>query len=371
MYLLAVGGVAALAQDLRIAEGKVQRPGDKGPVAVSGAWVVLHRVGTDRSAPLDSVRAGANGSFGFRYRASGAPDAIYFVSTMYRGIAYFSSPLRDRTVRGGDADLLVYDTTTATTTLHVTGMHVVISAPRNGRREIAQIFEIENDGTRTVVPRDSTRPHWAAIMPPDAESLAVAPGDLSEGAVAFRGGRAEVFAPISPGVRQLVVTYRLPASAFPLSLPLERPVAVLEVLLEEPRSVVNGAGLSESAAVEIDGRQFRRFLARNVGPPGVMTIKAQPPSSGNSTALLIVVVTLAVAASVAFAVWYSRRPARPSSTGVRASQSDMLLAELASLDARYAKNAGASAAEREQYERQRADLKERVARALAGKSSPA
>ncbi|HEX7938318.1 MAG TPA: hypothetical protein VF483_04950, partial [Gemmatimonadaceae bacterium] len=249
----------------RTVEGKVQLAEAKGPVAVPNAWVVLHRVGTDRSAPLDSMRANARGDFHFRYTPSGSADAIYFVSTTFRGIAYFSSPLRDIAVRGGDADLLVYDTTTTTSKLGVAGRHVVVSAPRNGRREVAEIFEISNDGIRTVVPRDSASPLWATHFPEKAESLTVAPGDLSAGAVAFLEGRGEVFAPISPGVRQLVVTYRLPVGAFPLAIPAERPIGVLEVLLEEPRSVVDGAGLSETPGAEIDGRRFRRFLARDVG----------------------------------------------------------------------------------------------------------
>ncbi len=359
------------AQGDRIAEGRVRRPGDKRPVAVAGTWVILHRVGSDRAAPLDSMRSRPDGSFRFRYGVSGATDAIYFVSTTFRGIAYFSSPLRQHTVRGGDADLLVYDTTTATTTLHATGRHVVVSAPRNGKREIAEIFEIENDGTRTVIPKDSAQPLWSAVFPQAAESLTVAPGDLSEGAVAFRRGRGELFAPISPGVRQLVVTYRLPASAFPLSLPLDRPVAVLEVLLEEPLSVVSGGGLAETAAVDIDGRAFRRFVARNVGPPGVMQIKAPTPSTGNRTVILIIAVMLAVGLSLAFAVWFSRRSRNPVGTAAGASRADVLLAELASLDARIARTPEATGEERAAFDRQRAELKAQVAQMLAAESSPA
>ena len=84
---------SAVAQKAdRVAEGVVRRPGPKAPVVVPGSWVVLHRVGTDRAAPLDSVRSSGNGTFRFRYATSGSPDAIYFVSTTFRGIAYFSAP---------------------------------------------------------------------------------------------------------------------------------------------------------------------------------------------------------------------------------------------------------------------------------------
>src|SRR5688572_27594903 len=79
----------------RIAEGQVLRAVEGGDaVAVTGQWVVLHRVGADRAGPLDSARTGAGGRFRFRYAATGAPDALYFVSATYGGIAYFSPPLR-------------------------------------------------------------------------------------------------------------------------------------------------------------------------------------------------------------------------------------------------------------------------------------
>lgn len=354
----------------RTVTGTVQRPGDKRPVAVPRAWVVLHRVGSDRAAPLDSVRAGRDGGFRFRYAVSGSPDAIYFVSTTFRGIAYFTSPLRERVVRGGDADLLVYDTTTAVSTLRLQGRHIVVSAVRNGRRDIAEIFEIENDGTRTVVARDSTRPLWAAQFPADAESLAVAPGDVGAGAVTFRDGRGEMFAPVSPGVRQLGVTYRLPLGAFPLTVPLDQPVTVLEVLLEEPRAVVSGAGLTETAGADIDGRRFRRFLARDVPPTATLLIKAQAPASGSTATILALAITLSVGMGVAFAVWYSQRRA-VSSLAPALTTSDVMVAELASLDARFAKLKSVSAEERARHERQRAELKARITQTLARESPPA
>src|SRR3954465_5462235 len=98
------------AQRSRLAEGRVVRPGAKEPEPVPGQWVVLHRVGSDRAAPLDSARSGADGRFRIRYLATGAEDALYFVSSRYDGIAYFSPPLRTDTVRGGDGDPLVSHT---------------------------------------------------------------------------------------------------------------------------------------------------------------------------------------------------------------------------------------------------------------------
>ncbi|HKN59215.1 MAG TPA: hypothetical protein VJV97_10200, partial [Gemmatimonadaceae bacterium] len=102
---------------------------------VSGAWVVLHRVGPDRAGPLDSVRSDARGRYSFNYSRTGSPDAIYFVSASHDGIAYFTPPLAEGKVGGDDGQIAVFDTTSGHVPLSVRGHHVVIStADANARR---------------------------------------------------------------------------------------------------------------------------------------------------------------------------------------------------------------------------------------------
>jgi hypothetical protein len=340
---------------------------------------VLHRVGSDRAGPLDSARSGPDGRFRIRYSRSGVEDALYFVSARYGDIAYFSPPLRADTVRGGDADVIVYDTTTDTTQLRVQGHHIVLSAPRGprlrgGRREVAEVFEIENEGTRTVVARDSITPLWTTTLPAEAESTSVAPGDVTAGAVAFRRGRAELFAPMSPGVRQVVLTYLLPASAFPISRPIERQTSVLEVLLEEPRASAEGPRLTEVAPVEIEGRAFRRFLAQDVPASAVIRLDVPPQVAQNRSAMYVLAAVVGLALLGGLAAWYARRHQRFAATTLHPTPAprtlDLLVAELATLDARFERSQDASVDVRASYERERADLKDRIARELAaGKQS--
>jgi hypothetical protein len=344
----------------RTAEGRVSRAVEKGaPQPVAGQWVVMHRVGSDRGAPLDSVRTDRNGRYRLAYTFSGDPDALYFVSARYDGIAYFSPPLRLPRVAGGDADILVYPTTRDTSSLSMQGRHLVVSSPRGRNREIAEIFEMENTGWQTVVARDSTSPVWSVILPPKAESASVAPGDLSVASVVFRNGRAEVFSPVSPGVRQLVLTYSLPPDAFPLTIPLTRAVSVLEVLLED-------------APAPIEGRMFRRFLAQNVPQFAVMRINAPPPVEQNRTAIVIVSIAATVVMLVALGVWVKRRSTTPISYVPSPKFAvEPLIAELATLDARFERNTAADQRLRDTYTRERAELKDRIARALAAENQSA
>ena len=358
---------------IRIAEGRVMRPGpgaEARPVPVAGQWVVLHRVGSDRAGPLDSVRSGLNGRFRIRYAQSGAEDALYFVSSRYDGIAYFSPPLRADTIRGGDADVIVYDTTPDTSKLRVQGRHFVLSQPRGGKRQVAEVYEIENEGTRTVVARDSTTPLWSTPVPVEAESLSVTPGDVTAGAVVFRKSRAEVYAPISPGVRQLVLTYLVAVKAFPLSQPVEHPVAVLEVLLEEPRAEVGGgARLREVPPATIDGRTFRRFLGQDVPASAVIRVDAPPPVGQYRGALRVLAIVIALAMLGAFGIWVvrKRRVEQPGVTSRASSTAESLIAELAALDSRFEKDP--SGFQGDEYASRRAELKTRIAHALAAENA--
>ena len=373
--MLSLAATTLTAQGARIAEGRVRRPGAKGePEPVAGQWVILHRVGSDKAAPLDSARSDRTGRFRIRYTPFGASDAIYFVSSRYNGIAYFSPPLRADTVRGGDADVMVYDTTPDTTGLRVQGRHFVLSSPRDGRREVAEVFEIDNEGSHTVVPRDSASPVWTVHVPAEAESVSVAPGDVAPGAVIVRRGRAELFAPMSPGMRQLVLTYLLPLKAFPLSLPLEHATSVLEVLLAEPHANVEGARLREVPPAQIEGRMFRRFLAQSAAANAVVRIDAPSPTGQNRWPMRVLAIVVALALLGGLVAWFAKRRTvsrRSVPEAIAAPSSvDDLIRELATLDSRFERETDASVDRRDAYQRERAELKERIARALAASKEP-
>lgn len=343
------------------------RPNAEGrPVPVAGQWVVLHRVATAGGAPLDSMRTNSAGRYRIRYTADVADaDALYFVSARYAGIAYFTPPLRGPRVSGGDADVMVYETSSDASVIRWQGRHLVVSAPRGARREVAEIFEIENGSPRTITARDSANPVWATVLPAGAESVAVAPGDVSAASVQFRPGRAELFAPISPGVRQIAITYLLPAGAFPLSVPMEKPVTVLEVLLEEPRASVEGGKLTRVAPATIDGRQFQRFLTQDAAASAVIRVSVPPPVTQNRNVLVAMGVGVALV-MIAALFWRVRRAptleAQSSSSDV-----DRLVAELAALDAKHEREP-TNAATRASYDAARAKLKAAIARELAAES---
>ena len=270
-----------------IADGE-QRP-------VPGVWVTLHRVNRDSGAALDSVRSAANGAYRFRFDPVDDPEALYFATAEWSGIAYFAGPFRESRTVGDAALLLVFDTT-STGPLTVAARHVVVSSPgADGARGVVEILELANETSKTIV-----APHigatFTAVLPVTARDPRPGPGDIAASAMAIGGGLVKVIAPISPGIRQLAFSYEIGAADFPLKLFLRDSTPVLEVLVEDSAGTATGAGLVEADPVTIDGRWFRRFLARDPARGAAVSISVPPPMRGSRRIYIAAIVVIVGAA---------------------------------------------------------------------------
>ncbi len=361
--------VGALQQDsARRVEGRVVRGMRERQPPVANQWVILHRVGRDHAGPLDSVRTTPSGAFNFQYRVSGDSDAVYFVSTSYSGVAYYTPPLRTPVVRGDDALLVVFDTTSGPVGLHIGGRHLVIGAATPaGQRPIGEVFDLQNDSTMTAVARDSLTPVWSATIPATATDFQLnGNGELAAGALTRRGTTVGLFAPVSPGIRQVAFTYNLPASAFPLSVRMDKPAGVLELLVQEPTTRVQGPGLRETPAVSAEGRTFRRFLAQDVGAGAVVRIEPPREVGGSRERVYSSVGALFVAAMVIALVFALRRRPRRVAAALKQVGSQRLVREIAELDDAFERATDVSGEARATYEARRASLKSELAHLLAG-----
>jgi hypothetical protein len=292
---------------------------------------------------------------------------VYFVSASYDGIAYFSTPLSAVT-RGDDAQITVFDTTSAQVPIHVLGHHIILGTPNaDGRREVVEVFELGNDTSVTRVSSGRTHPVWSARLPRGAADAKINPtGEISPNAISFTDTTVRLFAPISPGARQLSYAYELSKSALPVSIALEQPTSVLEVLLEEPSATVSGGNLSEVAPTSTAGRTFRRFLAQNV--PQTEVVRIDVPfvlGAARSRYFIAVAVVCGVAMFGAIVVAVRRSPVAAPRAPARPA--DALLHAIATLDARY-EHEGVSSEARAHYEAERARLKTQLAAVLAGET---
>ncbi len=213
--------------------------------------------------PVDSVRTDAGG----RYRLH-VPQldtsAFYVVSSMYLSVAYFSEPLQIRTpgpIHAGP--LMVYDTASTTTGLPI---HVrrrlltVAKSRRDGTREVLEILELTNPGTRTRIAPDTVTPVWTGALPAAVLQFQVGEGDFSAQAVERRGDTVALFGPVPPTtMRQLTYSYVLPAGQAALAIPVDQATDEVDLLLEDTTAHVVALGLEPLGVQQIEQRRFARY----------------------------------------------------------------------------------------------------------------
>ena len=349
-----------------IVAGRVVTPGKDREVGIPGVMVTVHRVGPDSAGALDSARTDGAGRYTIRYRRFGSDAAVYFAAALHHGIAYFSAPLRGVRANVDDAEITVFDTTSAPVKFTVQGHHVVVSAPTpDGLRDIVEVYELSNDTTLTAVGRDSLAPVWSAPIPHAAERFTAGQGDVSPVTLQRRGDRVTLAAAFGPGVKQLSFSYALPPSAFPLALTVEGQTGVFEVLLEEPGAQVRATNLRSMGEATTQGRVFKRFLAQSAPQGERVRIDVPVTTAATRTRVLVgvaILIALAMIAALARALGRRGSPAVADSPAV---STDSLAAAIAALDARH--EAGDASLTAERYASERAALKAQLSAALAGR----
>jgi hypothetical protein len=297
---------AALPSLPQQVSGRIVRPGTDRLEPVTGAWVVLHRVGPDSAGPLDSVRSDSRGHYSFNYTRTGSSDAIYFVSASHDGIAYFTTPLAEGKVSGNDGEITVFDTTSGHVAMSLRGHHVVISAAdANARRSIVEVYDLSNDSTLTRVARGETPAGatWQTHVVNGIGDFKVSQGDISAAAVSYANGVVSVFAPLAPGIKQLSFSYSLPAKSFPLKLPIETETGIYEILIEEKAGTVIAPHMKEMEPVTVDERNFRRFLGSDLPENSVAVIDLPaPPPTHSIDARFLVAITLVIGGTMVLAL---------------------------------------------------------------------
>jgi hypothetical protein len=290
--------------------------GGNGRTPLAARWVVLHQVTMQAGEPVDSVRSDARGRW--RLRAPRVDSlAVYVVSAVHDGLAYFSQPILLVAAQATIADtLVVYDTTSRGPPVQLRRRLVTVARTKpDGGRDVLEILELENPGRATRVAADSQHPTWAGAIPPAALQFQAGSGDFSVDAVGRQGDRVVVFGPIQPdGGRQLSYGYVVPRSVRTLTLPIDQPTAELDLLIEDTLAAVSAPSLEPGGVEQIENRMFSRY---RTGPlaAGALVAIAFPAASFRPERLLPVLVgaiVLALGAGLWIALKKSHRPSAVS-----------------------------------------------------------
>ncbi len=358
------------AQQARRVSGVIERTMEDTTAPLAGAWVVLHRVGRGSAGPIDSMRSDARGRYAFQYRTT-ADSAVYFASSMYSGVAYFTPPFATADVRDDAASIMVFDTSSAGPGVMTRSHHVVVfSAAGQKVRRVSEVYWLENPNAATRV-ASRNGPAWAASLPADANGARVDDGNIPVDGVRLGNGIVQVFAPLAPGLHQLHISYDIPVKSFPLGMTVADSTMVFEVLIEDANGTVRGGPFQRQEPVTVEQRSFRRVLAHDVRPGTKFDIIV-PKTGGISGRTLYVMVVIAIAG---FALLLgltrstTRRPPLPSVSRSTPPQAEQLAHAIAALDEHFAKQKHPDEAARDAYNAKRRELNDQLAEILEARDN--
>jgi len=352
---------APLAAQSR-ATGRVIRITSGDTVPVVQVPVVLHRVGRAAQGPLDTTDTDREGRFGFRFRADSG--AAYLLSVRYAGIQYFSSAIgTDSEHPDTTITILVADTSSSAPVTAKERTLLVSRSDETGTRTVVDWLVLQNAGERTRVSPDSVRPSWGGPLPPDAQNVELADATISQfsaQALEFRRDSVLLFAPLSPGRKELVLQYRIPGTLRRFSVPLPAGLDSAFVLLEDPRARMMVPPWTVSDSQRIEGRVFRRWTGSTAD---VASLEIEFPAPPVSTRLMLPLLVGATACGFALLALFTLRRRRAPST-----PNPLYLADaIARLDAaQLERGAAGSPEETARYLAERARLKAELSKALAG-----
>ena len=311
-------------------------------------------MGASGIGPLDSVRTGRAGEFSLTIRERDT-TAQYVVAVRHAGVGYLTPPVTPRGSASRRLDTLVVYDSSSTQPVSLSQRHLLVQPPNpDGSIPVLELLVLRNEGPRTRVPRDTVTPTWRARLLEGATGAEVGETDLAHEMIEHEGDSIVVRGPITPGDKQVVLTYLLPRGRRVLHLPVDDTVATLGIMLADTLAIAPPV-LESYGVSSFENIQYLRLEAKEVAPgtPIDLRLVGRAPQPGELWWLVVAVATLGMAA--ALVAWWRADRARGGF-----SDAELLALQLAALNA--TGDPG--------HAPRRAELESRLTATLARKPSP-
>jgi mono/diheme cytochrome c family protein len=277
-----------------------------------------------------AVELAPDGSFIF----DGVPlvdGRIYFAQVEHEGQIYFSEFIEAAdAVNSFEQPIIIYETTSDTSTLAVEGIQLVYEMTDAGALRVVHSVIISNIGDRAVVPADG-EPVLHYALPVEAMNLRFQDGTLGDRYVAEEQGFGDLRA-VLPGQNsyQLLFAYELPYDGgLSYQIYIDLPTRSLLALLPEDVQM-DSPDFAPAGSEQINAASYAVYTADAGYLPGeTVTVTLRGGAAGRTAILrdpsLLAGMAALMAAVGALWLWVRRTPA----------SREAVLDEIVTLDARY------------------------------------
>lgn len=273
--------------------------------------VSLHAVGQGGGGVVGRDTTGQDGRFAFRIPAADS-GTVFLATVRHDGVLYHGPPFHQASRAPDPYRVVAYPTRRVEDprALPVRRRHLILQAS-GGRLQVVDMAQVANDSAWTWT-APASEPVWTVSYPAEASGVTASRGGEEGRAVRIADGRAEVRGAVPPGGARLVLRYDLPVGQ-EVTLPVERPVASLDLLVEEGLDV-SAEDLEPGEATSTGGSRYRRFGARDLRPGASVRFTVSAVGGGGDGILPWILVALGVLL-LAAAAWIRRRLRPPGGSG--------------------------------------------------------
>jgi hypothetical protein len=269
LLLTAAAPVAAEPNDGSVSGQVVNKTAGGG--SASGISVLLVTFGRKEQKPLGqrTAQTDADG----RYTFSGLdrdPNIVYITLARYQNVNYpTEQPFQLQDQASAQADIAVYETTTADDTIQLESLNLLVMGADQGIVQGMEMGALVNAGDRTFVtanPQDQALARAIKFaLPSGAMNVQMQSGFNDQDMTAGVGG-VQVTSPVPPGRHQFAMSFQLPynGSNVDVSLQVPYPTASFNVYLPDTGIRLDGSPLRAAGPAQLGGQSYALYSGTNL-----------------------------------------------------------------------------------------------------------
>lgn len=361
--LLMFGALPAAAEPLDgVVSGQVTNK-TAGGSSTGGTTILLVAFGRKEQKPLgqQSTQADADGHYQFSGLDRDANN-VYITLARFQNVSYpAAQPFQLQDQASYQADIAVYDTTTAEDAIQLDSLNLLVLGADQGVLHFMEMGALVNTSDRTFVtdnPQDQALAHAVKFpLPPGAMGAQMQTGFNNQDMTAGVGG-VQVTSPVPPGRHEFALSFQLPYSGSSADVSVQVPyqAGTFNVYVPDNGLRLNTSELAATGPAQFGGQTYALYSASNVARStmiaGQLTGLGATAGLG-STQLAFISIGVVLFVLGGGVLLFALRPRTP--VAVVASDPEQerleLVVKLAALDERFA--AGQVSPDEYELERQR------------------